>query len=80
MDLAVDSRLSGDGSFIYSTPAVKTFPKPSIHVIYPFHVYFILMEDARPNKYQTNEHFKNMKIERKRKRKKEANANVLACN
>lgn len=34
MDFAVDKRLSGDGSFIYWTPAVKTFPKPSIHVIY----------------------------------------------
>lgn len=34
MDLAVDKRLSGDGSFLYSIPAVKTFPEPSIHVIY----------------------------------------------
>lgn len=33
MDLAVDKRLSGDGSIVYRTPAVKTFPEPSIHVI-----------------------------------------------
>lgn len=52
MDLDVDSGLSGMGSTLYSTPAVKTFPKPSIHVIcisYP-----VLMERPNFNSASTN--------------------------
>lgn len=57
MDLAVDNRLSGDGSFIYSTPAVKTFPEPSIHVIYTFrYIFNVVMERPKRKRKKKRVH------------------------
>lgn len=53
MDFAVDKRLSGDGSFVYRTPAVKTFAEPSIQWIYIRLVYYPILIERPKTFHQT---------------------------
>lgn len=78
MDFAVDKRLSGDGSFVYRTPAVKTFAEPSIQWIY-IYVWCITRfwsnvqkhftkQQIEANEKMGREEEKNIKHERRREK------------